>query len=163
MVEALLGTGASCNATEETLKKFAFMFAAETGSDFAVEPLLRFGVDPNATDVEGLTALHYAAFKGYEDIVRLLLLDRSIKVEESTWQKFSGLLKSFDKEDQVLEALLEDPRTCEGVICCALTTLGEQDAIEVLSFAFESSDIDLSDSRVVDLYIRRAENAPTWS
>ena len=47
--------------------------AAKTGNIIHVQALLAKGVNANAKDSEGTTALMFAAQKGYAEIVRILL------------------------------------------------------------------------------------------
>ena len=47
--------------------------AAENGHKDAVQLLLDNGAEPNTASKDGLTALHEAAFMGFEDVVKILL------------------------------------------------------------------------------------------
>lgn len=47
--------------------------AASTNNVEKLNQLLELGVNPNSSDENGRTALHFACCKGYSDIVRLLL------------------------------------------------------------------------------------------
>lgn len=50
-----------------------FLKSAEAGGLAAVALYLNAGMDPNATDSEGVTALMKASYKGHADVVQLLL------------------------------------------------------------------------------------------
>ena len=47
--------------------------AAKKGYLATIEAHLKIGADPNATDGEGFTALHWAAFRGHDPIISVLL------------------------------------------------------------------------------------------
>ena len=54
-------------------QKWRFLYAAERGNINAVENLLARGVNPDAHNAYGVTALHFAAQDGYTSIVNKLL------------------------------------------------------------------------------------------
>lgn len=74
-IEALLASGADVNAVEGRLfRRRPLHFAALSGSEAAVRALLAAdGVDVDAVDYRGSTALHGAAHAGASGVIRALL------------------------------------------------------------------------------------------
>lgn len=81
---ALLLAGCSPETPEEAKGKLAKMNVPPTGeallastksgkTEKAAELLVKAGVDPNARQANGMTALMSAAFNGQEDVVKMLL------------------------------------------------------------------------------------------
>lgn len=76
-------------AEEEAKQKEAnpeaeFLAAAAEGNDKVVQKLLKSGVNINAIDADGKTALHIAAEKGWEEIVGRLSTGKRVKVNLKT-------------------------------------------------------------------------------
>jgi ankyrin repeat protein len=79
VVEALLAAGADPNAATN---RTALQGAAALGLEPAMRALLESGADPLMKDEMGFTALQYACDRGYPGIVRLLLHQKSIPLDE---------------------------------------------------------------------------------
>ena len=72
IVRLLLARGADHNIYHLASDQTALMCASYSGCLESVELLLMSGADPSVLNRSGLSALHYAAFLGHEDIVQLL-------------------------------------------------------------------------------------------
>ena len=68
--------GVDCNADLKDLKT-AFILASQRGDLKIVQYLVESGVDINAVDKYGRTALMHAAMNGYAEVVRCLCRKRS--------------------------------------------------------------------------------------
>ncbi len=64
---------------EETSKKYAFFFAVDQGRVDIINFLLKKGVDIDAQDEDGNTALHYAVVRGNNFLINYLL-ERNAKI-----------------------------------------------------------------------------------
>ncbi len=73
IIETLLNAGANPHNVDERNRTILMVAAENDGSLELVERLLKFGVNINATRLDGRTALMNAAEKGNEDIVKILL------------------------------------------------------------------------------------------
>jgi ankyrin repeat protein len=73
VVSHLLACGADPNLKDDTYGTRALMLACAQGHLSVTKALLRHGADPRLADMEGRFALQYAARRGREDVVRMLL------------------------------------------------------------------------------------------
>eukprot|EP00397_Hematodinium_sp_SG-2012_P042973 GEMP01047650.1.p1 GENE.GEMP01047650.1~~GEMP01047650.1.p1 ORF type:complete len:376 (+),score=100.66 GEMP01047650.1:71-1198(+) len=71
-VKILLDAKAYPSFYEEMSRATILMWAAETGAMDAIQLLLDYHADPDAEDVQSMSALDYAALYGYDDLVELL-------------------------------------------------------------------------------------------
>ena len=71
-VKGLLGKGSVVNAKDGHLGRTPLITAAMNGHAEIARILLDKGADADETDMEGWTAMDYAAAYGYEDIVEML-------------------------------------------------------------------------------------------
>jgi hypothetical protein len=72
IIQALLEKGAAVDAKGEE-GAMALLYAVEKSDVAKVRNLLNQGVDPNATDAEGNTALKKATAGGHTEIIQALL------------------------------------------------------------------------------------------
>jgi ankyrin repeat protein len=86
-VEWLLAKGADAERPTARSKATPLLLAARTAQPGIVFALLKHGVDINRADVDGMTALHYAAQEGDVHITRMLLLAGAL----STVRNVAGL------------------------------------------------------------------------
>ncbi len=70
--ELLLEWQADPDLADQEERFTALMFAAAEGQAGVVQTLLRHGADPGLTDVDGDTALDFAARSGHREVVRML-------------------------------------------------------------------------------------------
>ena len=71
-VEYLLDAGAKVNAIDTVEQFTPLMHAAAEGQTEVVKVLLKYKADPDLKDVDGDTALSFAAQKGHREVIRLL-------------------------------------------------------------------------------------------
>jgi ankyrin repeat protein len=155
----------NCRIKDESGKP-ALVIAAESGSDMAVESLLRFGADPNVEDSANRTALYYASMNGYEAIVQLLLSHSDI------WFRYDFplnpiLSSAWQNEHCVVIRTFLDlfPRPGD-IILWAVNILGEVDVNRSVDIGFPNPNIDLSnlrDSGVLEAVVFSGKDKPTWS
>ena len=73
VVHILLRGGAEVGAVDSCFKQTSLHMAARNGHKSVCQNLLANEADPEARDQRGETALHYASFKGFDEVVDLLL------------------------------------------------------------------------------------------
>jgi len=74
-------SGAENEDAEKVKKEGDFFAAVEAGNMKKVTKLLKDGAKPDIFNAEGMTPLHIAASKGYEEVVGRLLLQKRIKID----------------------------------------------------------------------------------
>ena len=72
-VHLLLSHGADIEATDSRYNKTALIWTAEIGSPATLDVLLQHGANVHDQDIQGSSALHYAAANGRVEIVQRLL------------------------------------------------------------------------------------------
>lgn len=80
--------------------------AADDGDLVEVERLIREGVNVEAADSDGFTALLWASMKGHKDIVELLLASGAQPDKENTYGRTALLCASASGHKDVVEVLL---------------------------------------------------------
>jgi uncharacterized protein len=73
VVDVLLESGAELNASTRLGGYTPMLLASQRGHADVVERLIRAGADPNISNVNGSSALHFAAAGQQEEVVRVLL------------------------------------------------------------------------------------------
>ncbi|KAJ4929308.1 hypothetical protein JOQ06_004918 [Pogonophryne albipinna] len=68
----MLGEGADPNATNQETGTTALMEAAKAGSLQVLRSILKRGGNPNALDRKRFTAVHYAAMRGFFELIQVL-------------------------------------------------------------------------------------------
>ena len=125
--------------------------AAQRGDAEAVRTLLRQGADPNAAQMDGLTALHWAALNNELDITQVLLYAGATVKPVTRVGGYTPLhLASRAGHDVIVRALLEagadpDEYTTTGVT--ALHFAAEADAAEaVRALSEHGADVNAEDA-----------------
>ena len=84
-IEELIGKGVRIEDAENPGSELPLAKAALAGNLKAVEMLLKHGQDPNAADLGGKSAMHFAAKRGsVEILIKLHACGGSLTVEEDT-------------------------------------------------------------------------------
>ncbi|XP_020583593.1 potassium channel AKT1-like [Phalaenopsis equestris] len=126
--------------TENTLARgrtdlpLSLRFAVIRGDDLLLHKLLKRGLDPNESDINGHTALHLAASKGSENCV-LLLLDygadpnsRDSAGSVPLWEAVLG------KHEPVIKMLIDNGASLShGDVAQYACTAAEQNSLDLLN------------------------------
>ncbi|MEA1878701.1 MAG: ankyrin repeat domain-containing protein [Bacteroidota bacterium] len=73
----LISLAAASMAQKPSEKEFSLIQASETGKVEKVLQLLNEGIDPNCTNLDGMTPIHYAVQNGHLTIVKILVLNNA--------------------------------------------------------------------------------------
>ncbi len=104
MVKLLLDSGAKLHGEE--LAEAALHGRGSEALEMA-EALVKVGVDPNSRN-NGFTALHWAAYKNNTDLVKLLMSQRDIKLDEFDPDGDTALTRAVDRGSlEIVEMLLQ--------------------------------------------------------
>jgi hypothetical protein len=103
MLKFLLAHGAKPRGRE--IVRAAFIENHKTALNF-VKVLLSAGIDPNATNYCGATAISYAAYRGNRDVAALLLAQPGIKVDMPDADGETALMSAADDGFLDIENLL---------------------------------------------------------
>ena len=105
MVELLLAKGAKFHGQEMAQAAFA---GNPKQSLAMITALLKAGADVNSHDEYGSTALSWASYKGNKDLVKLLLAQPGIKVDETTVDGETALMvAAHNGHAEIVEILLK--------------------------------------------------------
>jgi ankyrin repeat protein len=124
--------------------------AAEQGDLEQVRALLRDGADVNAAQPDGMTALHWAATRGADDIVQVVLYAGAALQSTTRLGGYTALhLASRGGHAAVVERLLEhgaDPNRLTTTGVTALHFAADADAADVIAvLAAHGADVDAQD------------------
>ena len=89
-------------------EKLSLHKAVMSGDEKKVKHLLEQGIEPDATDSEGQTALSSAAMLGFEPIVKLLVEREDVNADsKDRWDRTPLLWAATEEHDQIVELLVE--------------------------------------------------------
>lgn len=126
-----------------------FVNAARRGKVKRVHRFLAGGVNVNAVDKYGCTALFWSACQGHESIAALLLAQDSLDVNKKSGKlQWTALtVASVYGEKRIVEMILEHPDTnvnaTDRFNNSALVLACEENNKGVLNFLLRSKDIDM--------------------
>ena len=109
IIKSLLQNKAECvNKHERGYTKPMIHYAAVNGNSLLVEKLLNWGIDVNATDDEGHTALHAVActrnnFEKISQTIKLLLQSRAININKQDGSGRTPLHLAMQRDDSLAE------------------------------------------------------------
>jgi len=113
--------------------------------DAMVELLLQNGANPNLSDNENITPLHYAAMNGYENIVKLLLqngANPNLSHNENIAPLHWAILKGYLNIAKLLLEAGADPNETTKSGLTSLHIASQKGNMEIIKRLLESDKID---------------------
>lgn len=127
---------AICVAGDETEQTGAerLLNASKSGDVEAVRLLVKKGVDVNSTNEYGLTPLYYAADRGWQDVVDLLIESGAkVEIPDEPFYRLNPMIMAARKNHAgVVRSLLNAGATCEVWTATWPTSLGHTEVVKVL-------------------------------
>ncbi|CAG8583034.1 2206_t:CDS:2 [Ambispora leptoticha] len=137
------------NATKHTMLHLAVLLNFEQ----LTTNLIERGIDINAVDHYGFTALHYAAWTGKTEIVRMLLAAGSGDVIRNRWDQYAIDLARMDHHEDIVNLI--DHYQHDSGVSLSPSSSDETSTLDYDEDWDDSSDLELEEQKTIN-----AENFP---